>query len=458
MKIVIVSIYNIGNETGTAKVSERLSKQLSNNNEVMYLCLGKKYSLRSAKNLKILTVPSAPIGGVWVPKITPGIIERIKKDLSKFAPDVVHSQNIFFVSLIALIWAKENNVPYIVTFHSFPSEGISYVFPKFTKGKVISTIDFKLTSSYVRRFLKNVDLIIALNEHVVKSVRKITQETPITVINNGIDLNAFYNIKTRTPRKRINFIYLGSYIGRKNQEFLVRVFGYLPSNYHLDLYGNLESGKYYVKKLKRIIAKRNIKNVQINRFLNQKGVYKALGRSHFFVSASIKEVQSLVIIESLASGIPVVALNNETVDEAIDKDSGLALPKNISTREFAQKLKIYVEKTIKDYEKVSFYCRESVTRFDLDSVANEITQAYKLAIKYKKSQKQNKEKESMILTQVNKLIPKQFESFYLMSKKYASEERSYYLRFILSVTIAISAVISSIAYLVTKTKKYNSYF
>lgn len=453
MKIVIVSIYNIGNETGTAKVSERLSKQLSYDNQVMYLCLGKKYSLKSTKNLTILTVPSAPISGVWVPKITPKIIENIKKDLSKFAPDVVHSQNIFFISLIALIWAKENDVPFIVTFHSFPSEGISYVFPKLTKGNIISTIDFKLTSSYVRRFLKNVDLIIALNEHVVKSVRKITHETPVTIINNGVDLNAFYNITAPTPRKKVNFIYLGSYIGRKNQEFLVRVFGYLPKNYHLNLYGNLESGKYYVKKLKNITTERNIKNVKINGFLNQKGVYKALERSHFFVSASIKEVQSLVVIEALASGVPVAALNNETVDEAIDGQNGLVLSKNTSTREFAKKLKMYVEDTTKDYEKVSFYCRESVTRFDLGNVANEIVQAYKLAIKYKRSQRRNKKKESMILTQVNKLIPKQYESLYLKSKKYASEERPYYLRFVLSVTIAISAVFSSIAYLVSKIKR-----
>lgn len=453
MKIVVVSIYNIGNETGTAKVSERLSKQLSYNNEVMYLCLGRKYSLKTVNNLTILTVPSAPISGVQVPKITPKTIENIKRDLSKFAPDVVHSQNIFFISLIALIWAKKNNVPFIVTFHSFPSEGISYVFPKFTKGKIISTIDFKLTSSYVRRFLKNVDLIIALNEHVVRSVRKITKDTPVTIINNGIDLNAFYNITAKAPYKRVNFIYLGSYVGRKNQEFLVRTFGHLPKNYHLDLYGNPESGKYYVKKLKKIITERNIKNVKINGFLNQKGVYKALHESHFFVSASIKEVQSLVIVEALASGVPVIALNNETVDEAIDRQNGLVLSKNTTTREFAKKLKAYVENTSKDYEKVSFYCRESVTRFDLNNVANEIVQAYKLAIKYKRSQRLNKTKESMILTQVNKLIPKQYEDLYLKSKKYASEDRPYYLRFVLSVTIAISAVISSIAYIISKVKR-----
>ena len=40
-----------------------------------------------------------------------------------------------------------------------------------------------------------------------------------------------------------------------------------------------------------------------------------LERAHVFPSASKMEVQSLVVIEALASGTPVVGLSNETIDE-----------------------------------------------------------------------------------------------------------------------------------------------
>ena len=449
MKVVITSTYNIGNETGTAKVAERLSSELSRNNEVVYLCLGKKYQLKRVnENLKLLTVPSVIISGVSTPKITPNTVERIKKDLTEFSPDVIHSQNILFLDIIALVWAKENNVPFIVTFHSLPSEGIRYVFPKVVKGKVIKTINFKFTSGYINRFLKNVDLVIALNESVVKSIRKITTKTPVIIINNGLELNLFYKSKTKIPKNKVNFVFLGSYTDRKNQEYLIRAFGHLPNNYRLELYGNTESGRSYVKKLKKIIVERNIKNVKINGFLNQKGVYKALEKAHYLTSASIKEVQSLVIIEALASGIPIIALKNETVDEIVDGHNGVALPKNTTTRKFAKTLVKYVENTEKDYEKVSFYCRESVIKFDIESVTNEIIQAYKLAIKYKQSKKGDKNTHM----QVYDLIPKSIENFFAKDKLIQKANKPYYLRFILSILITISAIVSSVFYITSKVK------
>jgi len=52
-----------------------------------------------------------------------------------------------------------------------------------------------------------------------------------------------------------------------------------------------------------------------------------LEKTHVLVSASKMEVQSLVIIEALTSGTPVVGLANETIDELIYKgDNYLHLP------------------------------------------------------------------------------------------------------------------------------------
>ncbi len=45
-------------------------------------------------------------------------------------------------------------------------------------------------------------------------------------------------------------------------------------------------------------------------------------KTHAFVSASKMEVQSLAIIEALASGSPVIGLGNETVDELVDETNG----------------------------------------------------------------------------------------------------------------------------------------
>ncbi len=60
-----------------------------------------------------------------------------------------------------------------------------------------------------------------------------------------------------------------------------------------------------------------------------------LAQTHAFVSASKMEVQSLAIIEALASGSPVIGLGNETVDELVDETNGVRLPNDTSAEEFA---------------------------------------------------------------------------------------------------------------------------
>ena len=97
MNIVIVSAYNIGNESGTAKVSERLSQSLSKEHQVLYICLGSKYQLQKVnKNLNYLKLPAVEVGGVHIPIITPKIKDKVFEQLTLFTPDVIHVQNIVF--------------------------------------------------------------------------------------------------------------------------------------------------------------------------------------------------------------------------------------------------------------------------------------------------------------------------------------------------------------------------
>jgi 1,2-diacylglycerol 3-alpha-glucosyltransferase len=452
MKIAIVSSYTIGHETGTAKVSERLSKHLSRYHQVMYVCLGRKLKLQKVgKNLHYLKIPSLEMGGLWIPKITPNTKNRVFKFLSQFQPEIIHAQNVVFTGLLTLLWAKQNNIPFIVTFHSLPSEGIRYVFPKLKKDKVISTIDYKLSSSYVKRLLKNVDLVVALNKSVKQSVDNLSSSTNSIIIKNGLELAPFYKLATNPKKKKINFIFLGTYMGRKNQEFLIKTFKFLPTNYKLDLYGNLKSGYFYIKKLKKIIKKEKITNVKINGFLSQRKVYKALERSQYLVSASLKEAQSVVIVEALAAGLPVIALENETIFELINEKNGLSLPQSTKPKHFAQRLQKYVSLTSPGYNTVSDYCRKSVKDFDINLTSKKVVNTYKNVINNRNTKKQNIK---AINNQVIKLIPKQARK--LFNKKLSTKikkTKPSYLKLLLFLTFFFSIIISVLAFIASLVQK-----
>ena len=444
MNIVIVSAYNIGNESGTAKVSERLSQSLSEEHQVLYICLGSKYQFQKvSKNLNHLKLPAVEVSGVYIPIITPKIKEKVFEQLTLFAPDVIHVQNIVFSGLISLFWAKENNVPFVVTFHYLPTEGLRYIFPKLKKDKVISTIDYIINTRYLEKYLKHVDLVIALNQKVHDSVRKIDKKIKIVNISNGLYLENFYRLKVHPPKKDVEFLYLGTYMARKNQEYLLQVFRHLPENYKLTLHGNLKTGHFYIKKLENAIHKNNIKNVQIKGFLSQDKVYKALENANYFVSASIKEVQSLVVIEALAAGLPIIALKNETTIDNVNKDNGLLISQKTVPEKFARKLKIYVETTTPLYSKVARNCRLSVKSFDINKVSEEILKSYKSAhIEHKKVKPAAINK---VRLQLESLIPTQVKKLFVRKTNMIKPKRLNYLKTTLFLTFILSAVVGVIS-------------
>lgn len=436
MRIAIVSNYRIGNETGVARVSENLCTHLAKNNEVLYVCLGAKYKYKkSKKGFDILQIPSAPIKQGYVAKLSPDVVYKILFDLDSFSPNIVHAQNVIFVSLITQVWAIKNHIPFIITFHSLPSEGINYIFPKLAKNKAASTINFKLTKSYLDNLLKNTDLVIALNESVKKSIISIKANVPIKKIRNGISLSNFYTLRIKKPQKEKAFTFLGSYMYRKNQEFLVKAFAYLPDNFHLNLYGNIKVNRQYVKKLRKIMKKGNIRNVRINGFISRKGVSRALEKTDYFVSASLKEVQSLVIVEALASGTPVIGLANETINEIIDGNNGMALSQSTNPENFAEKLIVYVEKNEGHYVVNANYCRESIERFDIDNVVKNLLQVYKKTAKAK-----DKKKLKVGQSQLLEFIPKQVKKYFLPVFSKPKKPKVAKIRLLIFLTMLLSVI------------------
>lgn len=375
MRIVITSNYQLGNETGTAHVAENLTNYFSKKNNVTYICLGKKFRvIKKTKKLTIIKIPSIEINKIAVPLITPDVVYKIFAYLNKFKANVVHSQNSLFISNLVQTWANFNNVPFVVTFHHIPTEAINHLFPKLSKSIVTNMVQDLYTDFSLSSFLKNSDCVIALNKIVANSIRTVNKEIKVEIINNGLNLKELLMIK----QKKINlnkliFTFIGSYNERKNQEFLIESFKYLPSTYKLELYGNKKSGFIYVEKIKSLIQKYKLKNIHLNNY--SKDLVTIYKKTDYFISASIKEAQSLAVIQSLASGKPVIGLENETINELIDSKNGLVFSQEVTPRTFAKGIEKFINEI--DYKKISQKTRLSINRFKIENVALKIKNVYK---------------------------------------------------------------------------------
>jgi hypothetical protein len=92
------------------------------------------------------------------------------------------------------------------------------------------------------------------------------------------------------------------------------------------------------------------------------------------------EVQSLVIIEALASGTPVVGLSNETVDELVDESDGICLSKDASPDAFAAAIQSVCSLPPGEYTALCEQARERVKDLDWSNVMEKTVRQYELIL------------------------------------------------------------------------------
>ncbi len=407
MNIVLSSSYPYVNETGAARVAKLLACELGKTNSVLFICLGDAFKVKSVDGIQVCTLPSYSIGVAKSPKLSKSITDKLESLLETFNPDIIHAQNILSNELLIIAWAVRRQVPLTITFHQLPSEAIGHISPKLKVSSVGKLLQYVYSNAYTKKILQRTDSVIALNSFVESSIREIDKDIPIAVINNGIDLKDFLEIPIKSPSKKVICTFLGSYFPRKNQLFLIEMMRYLPKSFELHLYGNKKSGKLYVNKLEKKIKELEIKNVFVHDFISRKQVLKCYEKTDLFVSASLQEAQSLVIIEALGSGTPVIGLANETIDELIDKTIGLRIKANSTPQQFADEL-LYFWNHI-EYKTVALNAKKKAQKFDVTKVAPLVLKQYKKTINLhttKSSSTYNSLFDEFIPENIDKLLQK----------------------------------------------------
>lgn len=375
MKIALTSNYTIGSETGASFVTDILAKKLSKNNNVLYICLGKKLKVQNlSNNFKVLTIPFIEVKGINLPIITIQTIIFVNKNLDSFGPDVVHNQNHVLISRIAQSWANLKSIPVVTTFHHIPTEAFEHIFPELGKLKITKLVQDIYSKTTIFNYLKKSNAVISINKKQHDEIKKINKEIKNIVINNGLELNTFLSLKKESPKDEFKFVFLGSYNVRKNQEMLIKTFKFLPENYTLHLYGNYKSGNEYLKKIKKLIKINNLKNIYLHDFIPREETSNIYKQANYFITASLKEVQSLSVIEALASGLPVIGLKNETINELINKNNGLKINDSITPEKMAELIIKFTKKN--NYMYLSRNARKTALKFDINKTVLKIEKVY----------------------------------------------------------------------------------
>ncbi len=291
----------------------------------------------------------------------------IKEVLEKEKFDILHFHNIGVPSTLQILeWSKSLNV---LTFHA-----------NLERSKFLKNL-FLIFSKILPWKIDGVIGVASLNLEIFKDFKG-----PKTVIPNGIDLKEF-NPKVPKMKKfsddKVNILFLGRIEERKGLIYLLKAFKILNkkiSNLRLIVVGEgpLKDG------CQKWVEKNKLKNVVFEEEVTEKEAPSYYRTADIFCSPAIYgESFGIVLIEAMASGIPVVAFANEGYKGVLEKTKGgkfLAKPKDYKT--LSKKLEILIKNPRLRKEMGEWGIKEA-QKYSWPKIADQVLAFYELCRKKK---------------------------------------------------------------------------
>lgn len=417
---------------GAGRVAHELAHYFARVHDTVMICPADHTGLTTCDDgLKIFGVRSAGDDEFHMPNLTAKTVRALFEFLNSYQPDVLHAHDPALLGLIGQVWARMNMVPFVHTTHVLPSRALDFGTTEALNLKLLkSSFSESVTQRALFDFYENCDAIVALNQSAMESMRDFGYRGKLFVIPNGRNLEHYQRCQfadVAQEEKVVSFV--GYITERKNQAYLLEVLRYLPDNYTLQFIGRALNAEYK-QQLLDTCQEYGLENVVFTGQVSHDEIPEYLEGTHVFPSASRMEVQSLVVIEALASGTPVVGLSNETIDELVSPRVGVRLDSDASPEEFARHIQDICSLPPDEYREMCRQARERVKHLDWTEIVARTTKAYQEILEEKPSM--TDEKSDMLTGLVSFLSTGEVQSFLtgriLEARKKLQENRGLWKR------------------------------
>ncbi|MFQ3621056.1 MAG: glycosyltransferase [Spirochaetales bacterium] len=294
--------------------------------------------------------------------------------------DIVHYHVTHYMGAYGLILAKLFHKPTVHTYHTLFVKYTHYV--KFRKELAV-----RFVKAIARLFCNHTDLILAPSEEMKRELLTYGITQPIEVLPTGIDFHSLpdplvlQTIREQLPKQKL-LVFVGRLAREKNISLLFSVLENLNQRgipCHLLLVGDgPDRGR-----LEEEIQKKGLESkVTITGYIPREKVFQLLSVSDLFLFPSETETQGLVLLEAMATSLPVIGANAMGAGEVLrDGRGGIAVPPTVSDfSEAAYRLltdtALYNEKKQSARQKAEEWCSHTMA-LRLCSLYEKTLQAYR---------------------------------------------------------------------------------
>lgn len=301
------------------------------------------------------------------------LLTRLMKE---FSPDIVHSHCPFFMGDFALRLSRQHAIPLVFTYHTMFEE---YVHDWPVQNEGIKRFMVKLAAGYANF----VDRLIVPCESVQEILFKRGVKTPMEVVPTGIDLKRFskgdgkvFREQNKIPADALVIGHAGRLAAEKNLDFLincmVEVLRKEPKAHAL-IVGKGSSEK---------MIKDTFKEAGLEERVHLAGVlhYQHLVDAYFamdvFAFASLSETQGIVLIEAMASGVPVVALDAPGARDMVEDPHNGRLLKEMDQQSFADALLWVLHRSPLESQVMKEAARTTAKKYTIERSAKRMLEVY----------------------------------------------------------------------------------
>lgn len=262
---------------------------------------------------------------------------KVRSIFEKTGPDLVHVQHPFFLGEMGMHLGKNRGIPIVLTYHT-----------QYEKYSHYAPID----SDLVKRWIVNVctsfcnicDLVVAPSTDLKKTLISRGVKTGVEVIPTGVDLASYEKAEGRWLRKEFGIgedkkvlVHIGRLAKEKNLTFLFRSVAEAMKS-DKDLLFFIAGQGDQENELRELTDRLGIRErVIFHGKMEPRELRNAYAGGDLFVFSSKTETQGLVVLESMAAGTPVVAVDASGVRDIIE-DGVHGYLTGEDPREFSEKI------------------------------------------------------------------------------------------------------------------------
>lgn len=303
--------------------------------------------------------------------------------LKKIKPDIIHSQLFFSVGLEAMLAARILKIPLVGTNHTAITEFARY-------SPIKSSWFKKLSLGYAVWYYNHCDFVTAPSQSVFSEMKEFGFKKSHEVISNPINLNIFkpdLKVDKKSLKKKFNLsdksiVYAGRLAEEKNIDVIIKAVALVKKqipdiNFAIAGHGAAES------ELKNLAKELKIENnVKFLGTLDQPTLAELYRASDIFIITSTSETQSLVMLQAMGCGLPVIAAEERALPEYVNEKNGLLIkPGDFKT--LVEKI-IYILKNPAVRKNLSQGAFDYVQQFSAENIARKWEKLYEQILTNKK--------------------------------------------------------------------------